>query len=254
MLANYHTHTKRCYHASGEDREYVEAAIKAGLKVLGFSDHCPWVFPDDFISGMRMPPSEVEGYFSSLEALKKEYQHDIQIYIGFEAEYIPELIEAQDNLLKQYPLDYLILGQHFLEPEYRSPYTGMPTYQEEVLKNYVDSVIEGMKSGRYRYLAHPDLIYFRGKTEIYDKHMTRLCREMKKIDAVLEFNILGFADRRNYPSKRFLKIAKEVGNTYLLGIDAHVPNQLLDQKAIKEAEKLCGQYGITCIDGLGLLE
>ncbi len=44
MLANYHTHTERCYHASGEDKEYVEAAIKAGLKVLGFSDHCPWIF------------------------------------------------------------------------------------------------------------------------------------------------------------------------------------------------------------------
>ena len=28
MYANYHTHTKRCRHAAGEDREYVEAAIK----------------------------------------------------------------------------------------------------------------------------------------------------------------------------------------------------------------------------------
>ena len=50
MLANYHTHTKRCNHALGEDREYVEAAIKAGLKVLGFSDHCPFVFEDGHIS------------------------------------------------------------------------------------------------------------------------------------------------------------------------------------------------------------
>ena len=49
MLANYHTHTKRCNHALGEDREYVEAAIKAGLKVLGFSDHCPFVIEDGHI-------------------------------------------------------------------------------------------------------------------------------------------------------------------------------------------------------------
>ncbi len=41
FIANYHTHTKRCRHAVGEDREYVEAAIEAGLKVLGFSDHTP---------------------------------------------------------------------------------------------------------------------------------------------------------------------------------------------------------------------
>lgn len=41
MLANYHTHTFRCRHALGEDREYIEHAIDGGLKVLGFSDHCP---------------------------------------------------------------------------------------------------------------------------------------------------------------------------------------------------------------------
>ena len=33
---NYHTHTARCYHASGKDEEYVKAAIKAGIKELGF--------------------------------------------------------------------------------------------------------------------------------------------------------------------------------------------------------------------------
>ena len=35
----YHTHTKRCGHAVGEDEEYVIEAIKAGIKDLGFSDH-----------------------------------------------------------------------------------------------------------------------------------------------------------------------------------------------------------------------
>lgn len=253
MLANYHTHTERCYHASGEDKEYVEAAIKAGLKVLGFSDHCPWIFEDDFISGMRMHPSEVDAYFSSLEALKKEYQKDIKLYIGFEAEYIRELIEAQDDFFENYPLDYLILGQHFLGPEYKAPYMGMPVNQEEILKEYVDSIIEGIESGRYLYLAHPDLIYFTGKPEIYDKHMTRLCKKMKQMEILLEFNILGMNDHRNYPSKRFLEIAKKVGNSYILGIDAHAPEQILDQKAIRQAEKICNSYGIKYIDGLNLL-
>ena len=46
MIANYHTHTYRCGHAVGEDRQYVETAIERGLKVLGFSDHVPMPFPD----------------------------------------------------------------------------------------------------------------------------------------------------------------------------------------------------------------
>ncbi len=33
--ANYHTHTTRCKHASGEDREYVETAISYGLHDFG---------------------------------------------------------------------------------------------------------------------------------------------------------------------------------------------------------------------------
>ena len=43
MLANYHTHTARCHHASGSEREYIEAAIAGGMKILGFSDHAPLV-------------------------------------------------------------------------------------------------------------------------------------------------------------------------------------------------------------------
>lgn len=44
MLYNLHTHTFRCNHATGEDKAYVEYAIQSGVKVLGFSDHCPQFF------------------------------------------------------------------------------------------------------------------------------------------------------------------------------------------------------------------
>jgi histidinol-phosphatase (PHP family) len=40
-LKNYHTHTWRCKHATGDIEDYVEKALEAGGKVLGFSDHTP---------------------------------------------------------------------------------------------------------------------------------------------------------------------------------------------------------------------
>lgn len=104
MKANYHTHTTRCQHAFGEDREYVEEAIRAGLRTLGFSDHCPWIYQNDFVSNIRMTPQETDGYFASLEKLRKEYEKDIEIFIGFESEYLPELMEGQDAFLKDYPV------------------------------------------------------------------------------------------------------------------------------------------------------
>ena len=43
-----HTHTFRCGHASGTEREYIENAIAAGFDTLGFSDHAPYVFRDGY--------------------------------------------------------------------------------------------------------------------------------------------------------------------------------------------------------------
>ena len=62
MKANFHTHTARCRHARGADREYVESAIRAGLSVLGFSDHSPYFFPNGYYSSHRMFPEDTEGY------------------------------------------------------------------------------------------------------------------------------------------------------------------------------------------------
>ena len=60
MYANYHTHTFRCNHARGSEREYIETAISRGLSVLGFSDHVPYPFPNGYESGFRVPLALME--------------------------------------------------------------------------------------------------------------------------------------------------------------------------------------------------
>ena len=254
MLANYHTHTSRCGHARGEDREFVESAIDSGLKILGFSDHCPWVFEDGYVSHIRMTPAEVDGYFSSLTALKKEYTDDIKIYIGFEAEYIPQLMEAQDRLLADYPLDYMIMGQHFNDPENCGVYMGVPTADESILVKYVDRIIEGMESGRYRYLAHPDLLDFTGSAELYDEHFTRLCEYLKDKDIPVEINLLGMTGGRHYPSKRFFRIAKKVGNKAIIGCDAHLPQSLCDEAAMEMGRRFAEKIGLELVEKLDGLD
>ena len=82
MKANYHTHTYRCHHAVGTEREYVEAAIRAGLQILGFSDHSPYVFKDGHYSSFRMRPEELPEYVLTLSGLREEYKEQIQIHIG----------------------------------------------------------------------------------------------------------------------------------------------------------------------------
>lgn len=253
MYANYHTHTARCKHAKGEDREYVEAAIRGGLKVLGFSDHCPWVFEDGYVSTCRMENGQLEDYVDSILKLKKEYVTDIQIYLGFETEYIPELIPAQDKLLKDYPIDYMILGQHFLRREPYGSYMGNPTGDVDYLMEYVDRIIEGMDTGRYRYVAHPDLIHFTGDRKIYDEQMLRLCHYLKDKEIPVEINLLGICDNRHYTSEHFLSLAKKAGNSVIIGVDAHSPDRLeqgdLYERGYQMA-KAAGLDVVSVLDGL----
>lgn len=254
MLANYHAHTQRCQHAKGEDREYVEQAIKGGIKVLGFSDHCPWIFDDGHISGTRMLPSQLDDYFTSLTDLKKEYASDIKIYIGFESEYIPELMEAQNKLLADYPVEYMIMGQHFLEREPYGAYTGFETADEAVLKKYVDLCIEGMETGKYVYVAHPDLLNYTGPDEIYTKHFTRLCTYLKERDIPVEINQLGFEQGRHYPSEKFFAIAQKIGNTAIIGCDAHIPQALSALETQRSCRKIAEKFNLPLVDflpGLG---
>lgn len=255
MLANYHTHTFRCKHAGGDDREYVENAIKGGLKVLGFSDHCPWIYDDGFVSGTRMEPSQLDDYFKSICDLRDEYKNDIKIYVGFEAEYIPELMEKQNGLLKNYPLDYMIMGEHFTYREPHSPYTGFPTDKESDLADYVSTVIEGMETGKYKYVAHPDLLNFTGDDEIYKKHYTTLCRYLKSKNIPVEINLLGLVQERHYPNNKFFEIAKSVGNTAIIGCDAHYPQVLSDKDAHRKCENFAKSFGLTLVDfvdGMGI--
>ena len=73
LTFNYHTHTKRCGHAVGEDEEYVLQAIKLGIKKLGFSDHV--ILPEGFEQpGIRGSSTQLEDYLNSVKYLKEKYK------------------------------------------------------------------------------------------------------------------------------------------------------------------------------------
>ena len=145
----------------------------------------------------------------------------------------------------------MILGQHFLGTESDSFYTGSPNSDETILQDYVNLTIQGMQTGKYLYLAHPDLINYTGPDEIYEKHMIRLCNYLKEKNIPIEINLLGLWTHRNYTSKRFLSIAQKVGNSAILGIDAHSPEQLLNTSAEKLGISLCQEFGLHLLEEMG---
>lgn len=246
MLTNYHTHTARCGHARGTEREYVEEAIRAGIKILGFADHAPTPPFTPEIPQFRMPMSEAPEYISTIQKLKEEYKNDIELHIGFECEYIPMIFDEQRKILGNMGCEYLILGQHFLVyPDGKDVFVNWPdTDDVSMLKNYVDLIVNGVATGRFSYINHPDSFRFTGKNEILMNEYGRICEAAKNAGIPLEFNMQSFRDNDGKPSSDIYKLAKEVGNKVIIGYDAHRP-WLLDEP---EWFGKCVDY----IDSIGL--
>ncbi len=245
IKANYHTHTVRCKHARGSEREYIENAIKNGFSILGFSDHVPQPFPEGYVSPIRMDMSEAEDYIETIESLKKEYEGQIEILTGFEVEYFPKYFDALiDKLRSLQKVDYIILGQHNIPDEIGGFYCGEPTGDVRKLKAYVDQCIEGLDTGLFTYLAHPDLINFKGDKDIYLDEMRRICEYSIKNDVPLEFNMLGFRLCRNYPNESFFKMASSMGCRFIIGCDAHDPGHVCQPESVEDMTDFITRCGI----------
>ena len=253
MIANYHTHTPRCNHAEGTEREYVECALKAGLKILGFSDHTPYIYPGDYRSWFRMRIDQLEDYVQAVLAVRKEYQGKIQIPLGLELEYYPELLPNLLPILRDQPMDYLILGQHFLGNEIGDHYSGHATTDKKLMERYADQTIDAMQTGLFTYFAHPDLLNYVGDDRrFYLEQVRRICREAKSCGFPLEVNILGFVDGKHYPTVRFGEVAAEEGCIAILGRDAHKPEQLLDEATEARAMEIVKMFDLKLIDKVQL--
>ncbi len=240
---NYHTHTYRCGHATGTDEEYVQYAIKAGYKTLGFSDHAPYEgLP---LPRVRMNCEELDEYIASIKALKEKYKDQIDIKIGLETEFFPEYLDNRKEMLTK--LDYLILGQHSLSPHFEMSYFSENT-DEEILA-YADLACQGMETGIFLYLAHPDVYMYKQArfNDVCKEAAKRILETAAKTDTPLEVNLQGvYRGKRlygggkyeyNYPHKDFWRMAAKYPVRCLLGTDAHSPDRLTDLKLIEDAHK-----------------
>ncbi len=113
-MENYHTHTFRCRHAKGQDRDYVQKAIDEGFSLLGFSDHTPWPLDyDGEIRRQRMRPEQLDDYVTSIRSLKEEFSGRIDIALGLEVEAFIPLYGWLREMVDKYGIEYLILGNHY---------------------------------------------------------------------------------------------------------------------------------------------
>lgn len=251
IQANFHTHTRRCHHAGGTDEEIVQAAIANGYKVLGFSDHAAWKYDSDYVPYMRMRLEEFDDYKRSVLELKEKYRGQIEILFGMEAEYFPRYMDWMLQFCVDQHIEYLILGNHFYRTDETGPYFGR--IGRDMFDTYVDSCIQGLETGMFSYLAHPELPL---RSLDWDEDMipgfTRICQYCHDNEIPLEYNVLGMqASRRKgkemYPNHHFWQIAGEWKCKAVIGMDAHHPKDLR-QNLYQEARRKLSRYDVELTD------
>lgn len=248
MTYNFHTHTKRCKHASDSEREYVERAILCGIKHMGFSDHAPFIYPNGYEEQYRVPMCEAKAYVADVCALRDEFKDRIDISVGFEMEYYPKYFDTMLKNVKEAGAEYLILGQHFV---YNGCFDGFHVVKEnsddDALKDYVNSVIAGIKSRKFTYVAHPDIFNYEGDEKLYADEMRKICIASKAFDVPLEINFLGIRDNRNYPTSKFWKLAGEEKCPVTFGFDAHSAKDAYDADSLEKAKEIVKEYQLNYI-------
>lgn len=255
MKVNYHMHTSRCHHAWGTEEEYIQSAIAAGFEEVGFADHTPWHFTNGYVSGMRMKEEELDDYIAVIEDLKQRYQNQIAIKIGLECEYFPALMPWLKRTLETKAIDYIILGNHFHLDESLHIYYGHPTSRVSILENYVQDSLLAIQTGLYSYMAHPDLIHYCDPdSQIYQDAMKRICLACKEAGMPLEFNMLGYREKRQYPCPQFWEIAAACQCQAIIGFDAHEPERLLDDQLYQQARSYLESLKIEIVDKIRFLK
>ena len=252
MIANYHTHTTRCGHASGTEEEYIRCALDADLQILGFSDHTPYPFPKNHHSHFRMSMAAFYNYVDTVSALRKTYADQLEILMGVEAEYYPKYFKEMVSILRDQGMQYMLLGQHFLYNETEGIGSIGPTADVARLQQYCNQTIEAMQTGLYTYFAHPDLMNFVGNPKVYRNEIRRLCREANACGVPLEINLLGYREGRHYPDVRFWEVAAEENCKVILGVDAHQPHNFMHTQSLQTAEKMIARLGLQKLDSLPL--
>ena len=109
VLSNYHCHS-RFDDGHGELEEYVQAALQKGLRTLGFSGHAPVPFP----CAWTLPPPLLPEYLATARGLQNTYADRLEVLVGLEVDYIPEIISPKAAQIQALNLDFTVGSVHFI--------------------------------------------------------------------------------------------------------------------------------------------
>jgi putative hydrolase len=214
LIADLHIHTVASGHAYSTLEEYVAAAKRKKLKIIGITDHGPAMpggAPLYHFANQRMIPDTLEG---------------IRVLRGAEVNIVDSdgKLDLPDEILDT--LDYCSIAMH--------PLCG---YEGETEAENTKALIKAMDNKYVRVLAHPG-------NPMYPIDFKKVIPIAKEKGILIEINNSSLTISRKGSFNRCLEIAmfvKNIGWKVTLGSDSHISTML---GSLNEALELAVAAGL----------
>lgn len=256
---NLHTHSNFC-HGKNSIEEMILSAIQKNFTVLGISSHSIRPFEDRW----HIKIEEHLSYKDQILCLKEKYKNQIQIYFGFEADFLQNSVGPDIRFFKDLQPDYLIGSVHFLRnyddyilvddsPE--NVQKNVQTIFNNDVKSYVCEYFETQRkmltSCNFQIWGHADLVkiwnskinLFSEDESWYKEQIALTVKTAKNTDIVAEINTGGIARgylQDVYPSSYMLEQLYQNKIPVCVSSDAHDTDNLdcAFEKAYALAKKI----------------
>ncbi|MFH0865465.1 MAG: histidinol-phosphatase [Bacteroidota bacterium] len=244
---NFHTHTIYC-DGKAQPEDYVKEAVKRKMSALGFSCHSPLPFDN----GYSIKEHNIEKYVSEIRALKEKYNKQINIFLGFEFDYVPGLSDDVYLLKQRMATDYVIGSVHlvrnrengrlwFIDGPEKNYLTGLQdTFNNDIklaVQAYYYQISEMVLTQNPDIIGHIDKIKMHNKNRFFSEDedwykdlINQLLDIVQKNGCVVEVNTRGIYRKRCdslYPGVNILKKIYKRNIPVTISSDAHLPVELI---------------------------
>ncbi|MFK7922610.1 MAG: histidinol-phosphatase [Bacteroidia bacterium] len=245
---NFHSHSHFC---DGKEalETHVKKAVSLGMPVFGFSSHAPVSFETTW----AMPMEKLATYITEARRLQQAYTDQIELYVGLEVDYIPEIVGPSSPYIVDADLDYTVGSVHFVNAfadgkpwEIDGPHTLFLHGVKEIFEGDVRAAItqyyaltqEMIEVDCPDIVGHIDKIkmqseedqLFDTESDWYRNLVIETLEVAKSADVIVEVNTRGAYKKRDggtYPSPWIIKTMQEMGIRICLNADSHHPNELV---------------------------
>ncbi|MEE0441000.1 MAG: histidinol-phosphatase HisJ family protein [Thomasclavelia sp.] len=229
---DYHIHTKFSGDSDASPADYVKQAIKMQLEEICFTDHRDFDYPIDSFD------LDIETYYQTIMALKKEYQDKIKIKWGIEIGLDLNYFQEINDLINQYPFDFVIGSIHVIDHTefyYGDFFKGLT--KEKAHRRFFEETLKCVKTfDCFNVLGHLDYImrygpYDNKKVEHtkYQDIIDEIFKTLIDKDKGIEVNTSGYAVNGNcgFPNYNQVKRYFDLGGRIItIGTDSHVVDRI----------------------------